>query len=240
MRIPRLFIPDRLDPGGRLSLAGESAHYLLRVLRLGPGAEVVLFNGDGHDFGCRLVEAGRESALLEVIERRRNTAESPLRITLSQALSRGERMDYCLQKATELGVAAVQILQCERVEVRLDGASLEKRLDHWRKVMRSASEQCGRATVPTLRAPMPLSEWARTEGLKLVLDADAGLPMTGVGLGTAVDIAVGPEGGFSETEIASMTEQGVRVVSLGPRVLRTETAGPAAIAVLQSMAGDFR
>ena len=233
-----MYLPGAMRVGEQLTLPDASAHYLARVLRLAAGAEVVLFNGDGHDYRCRLESAGKGT--VAVLEQRENRADSALRITLSQALSRGDRMDYCLQKATELGVHAVQLLLSERVELKLSGSRLEKRMAHWRGVMQSASEQCGRATVPELLSPIRLEAWLSAGGTRLVLDADARTPLSAVGVSDTVDIAVGPEGGFSDAERSTMQAAGVQAVRLGPRVLRTETAGPAAIAVLQSMAGDFK
>lgn len=240
MRTHRVYTASSLEEGGDISLGGQAGHYLSRVLRLSVGAELVLFNGDGHDYVCRLSGLSAGEARVKVVERRSNHAESPLAITLCQALSRGERMDYSLQKATELGVAAVQLMLSERVEVKLDGKRLEKRLDHWRGVMQSACGQSGRAVVPELRAPIGLRDWLQGAGTRLVLDADAERPLVSVVPEMSVEIAVGPEGGFSDNELASMKAAGVQAVRLGPRILRTESAGPAAIAVLQATAGDFR
>lgn len=240
MRTHRIYIPDSLQPGTEVRLGDSVAHYLARVLRLAQGTEVMLFNGDGHDYRCRLAAFGRDLVTAEVLERRSGTPESPLRITLSQALSRGERLDYSLQKATELGVAAVQLLFSERVEVKLEGKRLEKRMAHWRGVIRSASEQCGRATVPELLEPVDLAAWASAEGLRVVLDAGAGQSLGELAVDKSIDVAIGPEGGFSDSELERMKQGGVVAASLGPRVLRTETAGPAAIAVLQAKFGDLR
>ena len=239
MRVHRVFISKPLEAGGEITLRGNPAHYLSRVLRLSDGAEVVLFNGDGHDYRCRLGDFDREQVNAQVLEQKPNRAESPLKITLAQAISRGERMDYTLQKATELGVAAVQLLNSERVEVKLEGRRLEKRLAHWRGVMTSASEQSGRAVVPELRSPISLMEWADRPGTRLVLDAHAGQSLGHITPASSVEIAVGPEGGFTQAELKSMEQAGVSGIHLGPRVLRTETAGPAAIAVLQSKLGDM-
>lgn len=204
----------------------------------------MLFNGDGCDYRCRLLTLKAGIVEAEVLEATENRAESPFKITLSQAMSRGERMDYCLQKATELGVSAVQLLDSERVELKLAGARLDKRMAHWRGVMQSASEQCGRAIVPELRAPVSIGEWLAVgsprQSRALVLDAGAADALSDVDADNEVDIAVGPEGGFSGAELASMKAAGVTSVRLGPRILRTETAGPAAIAVLQSLRGDFK
>lgn len=240
MRTHRVFTPEPLKVGETISLGGKPAHYLLRVLRLPEGSEIVLFNGDGNDYLCRLDDSGRGEVRAQVLERQGNRAESSLRITLCQAVSRGERMDYAVQKATELGVAAVQLLLSERVEVKLDGQRLEKRLAHWRGVMESASEQCGRATVPQLHAPIDLHTWLAGSGMRLALDSEASQSLAGIELEQSVGLAVGPEGGFSESELETMNAGGVLAVRLGPRTLRTETAGPAAIAVLQAIAGDFQ
>lgn len=133
----------------------------------------------------------------------------------------------------------MQLLISERVELKLSGQRLIKRLTHWRGVMQSASEQCGRATVPQLHPPVGLPEWLATNGTRLVLDADADRSLRETRIADEIDIAVGPEGGFSERELQAMSQAGVGAVRLGPRILRTETAGPAAIAVLQSMTGDY-
>jgi 16S rRNA (uracil1498-N3)-methyltransferase len=186
-----------------------------------------------------LVRVGREQLGVQVLERTSNSRESPLRITLVQAMSRGERMDYCLQKATELGVTAIQLLLSERVELKLTDERLAKRLTHWRGVMESACEQSGRARVPDLRPPIGLEAWLEGPGQRWVLDADAATSLRRMDPGQGIDLAVGPEGGFTESELSLMTGSGVVAVRLGPRTLRTETAGPAAVAVLQSMAGDW-
>lgn len=240
MRTHRLFTSEPLTEGETVSLVGKPAHYLSRVLRLPEGTEIVLFNGDGNDYLCRLNDFGRGEVRAQVLERQQNRAQSPLDITLCQAVSRGERMDYTLQKTTELGVNAVQLLLSDRVEVKLDSRRLEKRLAHWRGVVESASEQCGRATVPELRAPIDLHTWLAGSGMRLVLDDGGAQALSAVELADRVEIAVGPEGGFSEAELGAMKASGVLPVRLGPRIMRTETAGPAAIAVLQAIAGDFQ
>ena len=239
MRTDRLFTSSTLRVGDETLLDEKAAHYLSRVLRLVKDSEVTLFNGDGNDYRCRLMRLSRESVQLMVLERLANTADSSMRITLSQAMSRGDRMDYCLQKATELGVTQVQLLDSERVELKLSGERLEKRLTHWRGVIQSASEQCGRATLPQLHPPMALHQWLAVPGRQLVLDANAKVSLRQTELSESVNIAVGPEGGFSEDEIESMQRAGVLAVHLGPRILRTESAGPAAITVIQAMVGDL-
>ena len=228
-----------LDADSEIVLEGKAAHYLSRVLRLSENTEVVLFNGDGFDYRCTLIEFSRGRVRARVVEQLPNESESPLRVTLTQAMSRGDRMDYSLQKATELGVNAVQLLTTERVELKLSGNRLQKRMAHWEGVIESACEQCGRATMPELRSPVPLAQWIEVPGRKLVLDAGGAQSLSQLKLSSEVDFAVGPEGGFSESEIDLMKSAGVQPVHMGPRILRTETAGPAAIAIMQAMAGDL-
>jgi 16S rRNA (uracil1498-N3)-methyltransferase len=241
VRIHRLHTDRALAPGEPTGLDGRAAHYLGRVLRVAPGHHVVLFNGDGHDYACTVERVRKDAVELEVRSRLPAKPESPLRITVVQAVSRGERMDQALQKCTELGAAAFQPAWSERVEVRLKGEKLERRLQHWRGVVIAACEQCGRATVPELLTPLPLLDWARQagDGRRLYLAPGAGRALAASEAMTAVELAVGPEGGFSETEQRLLESAGVPPVSLGPRVLRTETAGPAAVAILQALHGDL-
>lgn len=239
MRTHRLYTPERLSVGAEIRLEGKAAHYLSRVLRLTRDDELILFNGDGHDYRGKLADFRRDFVVVHVSESLANDTASPLRITLVQAMSRGDRMDYTLQKATELGVWAVQLLESERVELKLSGARLEKRLEHWHGVIRAACEQSGRATMPELNPPVTLAGWTEGPGVKLVLDAGGEQSLGDLKHGEEISIAVGPEGGFSEPELELMSRRDVLAVRMGPRILRTETAGPAAIAVLQSLAGDF-
>lgn len=207
------------------------------------GASLVVFNGDGLDYHGEIAGIQRQGVRVRLGEGVDPHNESALEINLVQAISRGDRMDYCLQKATELGVSRIQLIEAERVELRLKSARLEKRMAHWRGVIISACEQSGRARVPELSAPVALPRWLKSRGASrcLVLAPQANLPLASVALGAEpVNIMVGPEGGFSQGEIDLALAEGVAAVSLGPRVLRTETAGPAAIAVLQSVAGDFQ
>lgn len=242
MRVSRIYTDQPLRAGGRIVLEGKKALYLARVLRLRAGDALVLFNGDGSDYASEIVSVRKERIEAGVNTKLPAVAEPELRITLVQAIARGERMDYCLQKATELGVAAVQPVFTERVEVRLEGPRLERRMAHWRGVIASACEQSGRAVVPGLHEPVSLDAWlaVETEALRLVLDPVSGQSLAGQTIpGAAVEILVGPEGGLSHAEMTLLQSAGTRRVALGPRVLRTETAGPAAIAVLQAIAGDF-
>lgn len=243
VRVSRIYTEQRLAAGGRVVLEEKTSRYVAKVLRLRAGDALVLFNGDGSDYAAEIESAAKGALALRVNEKRPAVPESALRITLAQAVARGERMDLCLQKATELGVAAVQPLFTERVEVRLDGERLERRMAHWRGVVIAACEQSGRAVIPDLRSPLRLQEWlAHDPGLaRLVLDPLADRSLAGHDFAAgAVAIVVGPEGGLSAAETSALQAAGAQAVRLGPRILRTETAGPAAIAVLQSIVGDFR
>lgn len=243
MRTIRCHVDAPLQPGLTVDLPESAAAHLVRVLRLGVGDALVLFNGDGHDYPATLVEAGKRGARAEVGGQVPVTNESPLRITLAQGVARGEKMDWVLQKATELGVAAVVPVHAERTEVRLDAQRAEKRLEHWRSVLESACEQCGRARVPTLAAPAGLADAAAAlpeGGLRLVLDPQGGHRLQSLPeAGTRLCIAIGPEGGWSPRDLGVLQAAGFIGLRLGPRILRTETAGLAAIAALQARFGDL-
>ena len=243
MRLTRLHLESPLAVGARVILPETAAGHLLRVLRAQVGDACVLFNGDGHDYDARVIAAGKRDAEVEITAARAIVNESPLRIVLMQALARGEKMDWILQKATELGVAAIVPVASERSEVRLEGERAGKRSAHWRSVVVSACEQSGRATVPAIAAPGLLSD--AMAGLpmgarRLLLD-----PLAAHGMRTldvpadGLVLAIGPEGGWSARDLATLRENGFEGLRLGPRVLRTETAGIAAIAALQARYGDF-
>lgn len=242
MRQSRIFTPQPLHGQTTLVLEGSAGHYLARVLRLSKDDTITLFNGDGADYAAVISEIRSQRVTVRITGSTMPATESPLRITLAQAVCRGERMDYVLQKATELGVACFQPLISQRVEVRLDAARQEKRMQHWQGVVTSACEQSGRAVVPEVKKPLSLAGWldAADFPFSLVLDPLAGDRLSGVAIeGDSVAVLVGPEGGFTDEELKAAREKGVLAVSLGPRVLRTETAGPAAVAVLQARLGDI-
>lgn len=241
VRTHRLHTPQALEPGRKIQLDATAAHYLGRVLRVSVGQPVLLFNGDGSDYLAEVANVGRKELELRVIERRDARPESPLQIRLVQAVSRGERMDETLQKCTELGVGGFQPLLSERVEVRLDAGKSEKRLAHWRAVVISACEQCGRAVVPAVDEALGLEAWLGQASRmpRAVLAPEAACRLVDLECAGGLELAVGPEGGFSETEIGLMHSRGVQAVRFGPRILRTETAGPAAVAALQTLFGDL-
>lgn len=245
MRLTRVHVQAPLAVGARLALPEAAAGHLLRVLRLAPGDACVLFNGDGHDYAARILTAGRRDADVEITAAQRVDNESPLRITLLQALARGEKMDWILQKATELGVAAIVPASSERSEVRLDAERADKRLAHWRSVVISACEQSGRACVPGVAAAqtLPRAVAALPPGTqRYLLDPEATTSASALALTAATEcvLAIGPEGGWSPRDLDDLAAAGFIGLRLGPRVLRTETAGLAAIAALQAGYGDLR
>lgn len=241
MRVSRLFTPQVLQPGTQVSLDAEASHYLLRVLRLPVGAALLLFNGDGSEYRAELSEAGKKQAAVHVLERLAAATESPLHTVLGLGLSRGERMDYAIQKSTELGVSRIVPLFTATCEVKLDASRAGKRLAHWQQVAISAAEQCGRVQPPEVVAPQKLEEWLASPlaGLKLVCDQrqERGLPPQAPPEG--VVLLIGPEGGLSEREVAQARAAGFQGLALGPRVFRTETAPVAALSVIQYLWGDL-
>ncbi|HVI58182.1 MAG TPA: 16S rRNA (uracil(1498)-N(3))-methyltransferase [Luteimonas sp.] len=244
MRVNRACVDVPLAVGTRVVLPEAAAAHLLRVLRLGVGDACVLFNGDGRDYDVRIVAAGKRGGEVEVRGAREVGNESPLRIVLLQGIARGEKMDWILQKATELGVAAFAPVSSERSEVRLEGERAEKRLAHWRSVVVSACEQSGRARVPVVAPPATLDAAMRglpAGGPRFTLDplADAAVDALQAPGGAPVVLAIGPEGGWSPRDRETLAAAGFTGLRLGPRILRTETAGIAAIAALQSRFGDL-
>ena len=242
MRVIRAFVDAALAVGARIALPEEVAGHLVRVLRLGAGDACVLFNGDGRDYDARIVSIGKKSVEAGIESAREVRNESPLRIVLVQGIARGEKMDWILQKATELGVTRILPATSERSEVKLDAQRADKRVAHWREVVVSACEQSGRARVPEVAAPQPLAQAAALrEGRGFLLDPLAGQTLAALHGGAldACTLAIGPEGGWSPRDREQLLAAGFEGLRLGPRILRTETAGIAAIAALQAMTGDL-
>lgn len=241
MRIPRIFIPTSLHPGRDVDLPMQAGEHVARVLRLDRGHPLRLFDGSGSEYAGEIASVGKRAVTAHVLARAESAdRESPLRITLGQGIARGEKMDWILQKATELGVAGIVPVHGERGEVRLDGERAQKRLRHWRSVVVSACEQSGRARKPEVAAPCGLAEaLADLPATRLMLDPWAAQPLPSNIIDNACALAIGPEGGWSTADMATLAAAGFAGARLGPRVLRTETAGIAAIAALQARAGDF-
>jgi 16S rRNA (uracil1498-N3)-methyltransferase len=243
MRIPRIHHPAPLSGGARIELSDTAANHVARVLRLPAGAPLILFNGSGGEFAATLAAIDKRRVLVDVGSFQDEEREPPLPIWLAQGVSRGERMDYTIQKAVELGVSRIIPLFTEHCGVQLHGERLEKRVKHWQGVVIGACEQCGRNRIPQIDCPLTLTRWlqAPAEGLRLVLapDAEHSLAQLPSPVGP-VTLLIGPEGGLSDQELALAKEAGYRGLRLGPRILRTETAAVAALAAVLGTWGDFR
>ncbi|MET0256765.1 MAG: 16S rRNA (uracil(1498)-N(3))-methyltransferase [Luteibacter sp.] len=244
MRTIRIHVDTPLASGVEVTLPAQAGEHVARVLRMEAGAPVVLFSGhDGMEFDAILASVGKREVVAQVGEGRLLTNESPLSLTLAQGVARGEKMDLIVQKATELGIARIVPLITERSEVKLDAARAGKRLLHWRAVAASACEQSGRARVPQVDAAIPLAAWLAALGdggpMRLALLPEGSRRPNELALtGTAI-LAIGPEGGFGERDRPALAANGFTGLKLGPRILRTETAGLAAIAALQALYGDI-
>lgn len=243
MRVPRIYTGSPLSEGATVALDDSAAQHVGRVLRMQPGQSLVLFNGDGNDYPATLNQVGKKQVDANIGTPAPNPVESPLRIVLGQTLSKGDRMDYAIQKSVEMGVTTIVPLVTERCEVRLKGDREDKRLRHWQSVAVSAAEQCGRATVPDIQPVMTLDDWfGFTEGcdVRLVLHHRTRQSLETLARPERVALMIGPEGGLSEAEIAAAESAGFLPTALGPRVLRTETAPVAALALCQWLWGDLR
>jgi 16S rRNA (uracil1498-N3)-methyltransferase len=243
MRCPRIYSAQVLALGAQITLEADAAHHLARVLRLPIGSPLILFNGDGNEYPAEIIALDKKNVVVVISNVLTEARESPLAIHLGVAISKGERMDWVIQKATELGVTEISPLQSERVEVRLHGEREEKKLAHWRAVAISACEQCARNRIPVIDDVQPLFNWIEN----IQVDAKFVLHHRSVAVLHAqnaapksVALLIGPEGGLSEAEIGTAEQRGFRPLRLGPRVLRTETAPLAALSVLQYLWGDLR
>ncbi|PXX93766.1 16S rRNA (uracil(1498)-N(3))-methyltransferase [Marinobacter vulgaris] len=242
MRIPRIYTDSPLDEGASAELDDNAAHHVGRVLRMQPGQELLLFNGDGNDYPATITDAGKKRLEVQVGRPVINVTESPLEIVLGQTLSKGDRMDYAVQKAVEMGVTRIVPLTTERCDVKLKGDREDKRLRHWQSVAVSAAEQCGRARVPEILPVMPLADWfVHTSDcdLRLVLHHRTEHSLDTLTRPARVALMIGPEGGLSPDEITAAETAGFLPVALGPRILRTETAPIAAMALCQWLWGDI-
>ncbi|NBF05421.1 16S rRNA (uracil(1498)-N(3))-methyltransferase [Pseudomonas sp. Fl5BN2] len=239
MRLSRFFIDAPLSLGEH-ELPETQAHYIGRVLRMAEGDGLQVFDGSGLEFRGTLVEVGKKRVRVRLDESFAGQAPSPLQIHLGQGLSRGERMDWAIQKATELGVSEITPIFSERCEVRLKDERADKRLLHWRQVAISACEQCGRSQVPVIHPPALLADWINQSqaDLKLVLHPVA-QPLESHAKPASLAFLIGPEGGLSDAEVEQSHSAGFLPARLGPRVLRTETAPVVALAVAQQLWGDF-
>lgn len=243
-RSVRFFAEQPLAAGAVALLSEDTAHHAVRVLRLRAGESVTLFDGRGGEYSGRIAGIDRLRVSVEVLAHHALERESPLAVTLLQGVSSSEKMDFTVQKATELGVAVLQPVIAARSQGRIAGERADQKRAHWRRVVIAACEQCGRNRVPEVLAPLALVEYCRAPaapGKRLLLSPGAQLALraAAAGLEGTATLAAGPEGGFTSDEEAMLAAAGFVPVRLGPRVLRTETAAIAALAALNALAGDF-
>lgn len=244
MRIPRIYLDEPLQAGHTVVLPEQAGEHVTRVLRLERGHPLILFNGGGREYDATLASLARRAVTAEITAVREADRESGLRITLAQGIARGEKMDWILQKATELGATRIVPLVTERTEVKLDEERAERRLAHWISVVAGACEQCGRTRLPEVVLPQRLDRWlgSVTSGpeLRLALLPEGTASVRDLSLSEAgALLVVGPEGGLSEHDTRLLEHAGFSALRLGPRILRTETAGIAALAALQALHGDW-
>jgi 16S rRNA (uracil1498-N3)-methyltransferase len=242
MRLSRVYVGAELRPGSLVELPSAASSHLTKVLRLRSGDELVLFAGDGREFQAAVESVRGAHVEARVGEARAVDRESPLGVTLVQGIARADRMDVIVQKATELGVARIVPVLCRRSVVRLDAKQAESKAAHWRAIAVSACEQCGRNRLPLIETARRLIDHladAPSSGSRLVLDPDAEGHPAAAPAGAAVEVAIGPEGGFEAEELEAFAAAGFQPVRLGPRVLRTETAAIAALVWLQTRHGDL-
>jgi 16S rRNA (uracil1498-N3)-methyltransferase len=241
MRTPRIFLDRSIQINDYIELGSDTSHRLATVLRLAKDMPIILFNNDNYEYLCSIFDIKRNKIGLKVLEKISKNIESPLKIHLGQVISKGEKMDFVIQKATELGVYKITPLFSERGIVLLKHERLEKKTEHWQKIAIHAAEQCGRTFVPIIANPIGITEWVHgcSEQNRLVLDPMAANSLATIEMIDSVALLIGPEGGLSIEEIEFAKDRGFQKIKLGPRILRTETAALTIIAAIQYKAGDL-
>lgn len=241
MRTPRVFHSTALNVATQVALDDDAANHIGRVLRMKAEQELMLFDGHGAQFPSRIIDVSKKSVLVEVLAKQEISTESPLHLHLGQVISRGDKMEFTIQKSVELGVNIITPLISERCGVKLNADRLEKKQQQWQKIAIAACEQCGRNVVPQIRPVMRLQEWLAEPfaGLKLNLHPRAEYSINTLAPTKDIRLLIGSEGGLSSEEIAKTREFGFSETLLGPRVLRTETAALTAITALQVRFGDL-
>ena len=241
MRVSRIFVADALNCGQQLELDEDAAHYIRSVLRLQQGQRLIVFNGQGNEYAGELAEVSRKRVSLKITELIERDVESPLLVRLGMGISRGDRMDWAVQKAVELGVAQLTPLVTERCVIKFNDAKKQQRLQHWRHIVQHAAEQSGRTRLAELTEICELRDWAGQQtGLRVFLDPFAEQRLADLGNDNQeITLLSGPEGGFSATERQLAVAAGFIPARMGARILRTETAVLAALAAVQTLWGDF-
>ena len=242
MRIPRIYQTSTLGSDREIALDARASQHLLKVLRLREGASLIVFDGKGESYQGVLTQASGKTATVTLHQRIEEANESPLQLHFGLGVSKGERMDYAIQKLVETGVCSITPLVTEHTVVKLDAKREQTRLQHWHGVIISAGEQCGRNTLPQLHPVSEVADWVitATGDCKLVFDASGSVNLKSIQPPpAAVTVLIGPEGGLSEQEVSYVGKQGFHIIRLGPRILRTETAAVAISATLQALWGDY-
>lgn len=242
MRIARIYVADNLYQNQSLTLSQEASHYLQHVLRVKVGTPIILFNGGEGEWPSSIKAISRQGVSVSVGDFKPVTVRSPCHIHLAQGVAKGEKMDWIIQKAVELGVSEITPLITEYSNVKLDDLRAAKRLGHWQKIAISACEQSGRTTLPIINPIIRFDQWVSAPNhlLKLMCDPESDSHLTDLAISSAVMVAIGPEGGFSTSELTTASHHGFTTISLGPRILRAETAAITSIAILQHRFGDLR
>lgn len=241
MRIPRIFHSTPLHVATQVALDDEAANHVGRVLRMQADQQLELFDGSGAQFSARIVNTSKKAVLVDILERKLQSCESPLNLHLGQVVSRGDKMEFTIQKSVELGVNCITPLISERCGVKLNAERFEKKLQQWQKIAIAACEQCGRNIVPEIRPILALEQWAseQVDALKINLHPRAQHSIRTLPEAQHIRLLIGPEGGLSPAEIELVSGYGFTDTLLGPRVLRTETAALTAITALQVRFGDL-
>jgi 16S rRNA (uracil1498-N3)-methyltransferase len=241
MRVSRIYQDQPLSVSADVVLSDDAAHYIARVLRASIGDAVTLFNGDGRDYHGVIGEISKRRVVVALKSEQARSTEAPIRTVLGLAISKGDRFDYAVQKATELGVTEIAPLISERVDVKLPADRMAKKLGHWQAIAISACEQCERATVPLVHPPIALEQWVANNDctLKWVLHHEVDGSLSG-DAPESIALLIGPEGGLSQAELALAQHNGFLPLNLGPRILRTETAPIVALTALGLRWGDLR
>ncbi len=241
MRLHRIFYHFNETLGDIVSIENDKAHYLRNVLRLKISAKLKIFNNSNQEFMAEIIQINKKAIDVKLIETIKPLPPSKLNITLVQSLSKGERMDYSIQKATELGVSTVLPIYSEYCEVKLKANRLDKKMNHWRNIATSASEQSFRADIPTILTPISIEEYSQEKRTGMLLEPEENKTIQYLAHNnwSKFDIAIGPEGGWSEKDLCYLNSSGLTGIQFGKRILRTETMAPAILAAIHSLWGDF-
>jgi 16S rRNA (uracil1498-N3)-methyltransferase len=241
MRIPRIYIDQPLAIAESVLLNENASHYLSKVLRMQEGRELIVFNGKGGEYCAQINELGKKQVSIQVNQFHQDNRQSSLDLHLAIGVSRGERMDWVLQKATELGVTQIIPLITERTEVKIKGEKQDKKMQHWQQIIVSACEQCQRNLLPILQEPQAIDDWLKTVSTdcRFVLHHRNDQCLSKSAVPKSITLLIGPEGGLSEEEITLAENKEFQSLRLGPRILRTETAPVAAISLVQYLWGDL-